>query len=180
MTPFATTPQGPYSPPQLAAFLDATVVPMRLAVQTSGAFPVLLSLWFAREEGQLLAAVHRDAKIVRRLQDNPRCAFEVALNTPPYRGVRGQAEVHVDPARGAEVLERLLLRYLGSTDSKLASWLLSRRHEEPRARARPRAPRELGLQRAHARRRADVRAPRAALTSGRWVSLASAVARRGA
>ncbi|MCA9576244.1 MAG: hypothetical protein R3B40_22175 [Polyangiales bacterium] len=130
MTPFATTPQGPYSPPQLAAFLDATVVPMRLAVQTSGAFPVLLSLWFAREEGQLLAAVHRDAKIVRRLQDNPRCAFEVALNTPPYRGVRGQAEVHVDPARGAEVLERLLLRYLGSTDSKLASWLLSRRHEE--------------------------------------------------
>jgi hypothetical protein len=110
--------------------LDDTVVPMRLAVQTSTGFPLLLSLWFGREDGNLLAAVHRDSRIVRRLEQNPRCAFEVALNTPPYRGVRGQAEVDLDPQRGGEVLERLLLRYLGSLDSSLARWLLSRRADE--------------------------------------------------
>ena len=55
--------------------------------------------------GVLLAAVHRDAKIVRRLRDNPKCAFEIALNTPPYRGVRGQATVVFDEQRSAEELE---------------------------------------------------------------------------
>ncbi len=128
--PFTCPLSGPYSGGQCATFIDETRVPMRLAVQTDGGFPVLLSLWVAREEGQLVAAVHRDAKIVRRLRDNPKCAFEIALNTPPYRGVRGQAHVRFDEARGGEVLERLLLRYLGSLDSQLAEWLLSRREDE--------------------------------------------------
>jgi hypothetical protein len=110
---------------------------MRLAAQTSGGFPVLLSLWFAREGGALVAAVHRDSKIVRRLEDNPRCAFEVAVNTPPYRGVRGQAEVTLASSRGGEVLERLLLRYLGSLESSLARWLLSRREDEVALLLRP-------------------------------------------
>ncbi|MCB9626972.1 MAG: pyridoxamine 5'-phosphate oxidase family protein [Sandaracinaceae bacterium] len=130
MSTFDCTVRGPYSRARVAAFLDDTVVPMRLAVQTAGKFPVLLSLWFAREGDTLVAAVHRDAKIVRRLRDNPHCAFEVALNAPPYRGVRGQATVQLDAARGGEVLERLLQRYLGSLDSRLARWLLSRRSEE--------------------------------------------------
>lgn len=130
MTTFSCPVRGPYSDARVADFLDGTIVPMRLAVQTSGGFPVLLSLWFARHEGTLVAAVHRDAKIVRRLEENPRCAFEIALNTPPYRGVRGQATVRVDEARGGDVLEQLLVRYLGSLDSHLARWLLSRRSDE--------------------------------------------------
>jgi len=130
MKPFDCPVRGPYSPAHAASFLDDTVVPMRMAVQTSGGFPLLLSLWFAREEGTLVAAVHRDSRLVRRLEENPRCAFEVALNTTPYRGVRGQAEVDVDSARGGEVLERLLQRYVGGLDSSLARWLLSRRDDE--------------------------------------------------
>ena len=38
--------------------------------------------------------------------------------------------VPVDEARGGDVLEQLLVRDLGSLDSHLARWLLSRRSEE--------------------------------------------------
>ena len=64
---------------------------MRLAANTDSGFPVILSLWFLEEDGQLLAAVHRDARIANRLKADPKCAFEIAPNDPPYRGVRVQA-----------------------------------------------------------------------------------------
>mgnify|MGYP001811685180 FL=1 len=103
---------------------------MRLAANTSSGFPVLLSLWFMPEGDELLAAVHRDARIVNRLRADPRCAFEIAPNEPPYFGVRGQGTASLDTAGASELLERLLVRYLGNTDSKLGRFLLSRADEE--------------------------------------------------
>lgn len=112
---------------------------MRLAANTGSGFPVLLSLWFGRDDDDLLAAVHRDAKIVKRLTDDPRCAFEIATNDPPYRGVRGQARATLDSEGAAELLERLIIRYLGTTESKLGRFLMSRADEELIVRLRPRS-----------------------------------------
>ena len=55
-----------------------------------------------------------------------RCAFEVAGCEPPYRGVRGRATATVAPDEELATLRRLVERYLGSTDSAFASWLLGR------------------------------------------------------
>ena len=103
---------------------------MRLAANTSSGFPVLISLWFLSDGDDLLAAVHRDARIVNRLRADERCAFEIAPNEPPYFGVRGQGIATLETAGAPELLERLILRYLGSTDSKLGRFLLSRADEE--------------------------------------------------
>jgi hypothetical protein len=67
----------------------------------------------------------------------PRCAFEIAPNEPPYFGVRGQATASLESAGARELLERLLDRYVGTTDSKLGRFLLGRADEELVVRLKP-------------------------------------------
>ena len=122
--------RGPWSKEQTAAFLAETRVPMRLAANTPSGHPVVLSLWFEPDGDELLAAVHRDARIAKRLRDDPRCAFEVAPDMPPYRGVRGQAVATLATEGAGDLLQRLLMRYLGGTDSALGRFLLGRADEE--------------------------------------------------
>jgi len=112
-------------------------IPMRLAANTDTGFPIVLSLWFLPEGDALLAAVHRSSRIAKRLYDDPRCAFEIAPDEPPYRGVRGQALASLQAEGAADLLERLLHRYLGSTDSSLGRFLLGRADEELLVRVTP-------------------------------------------
>ncbi|MEM7435422.1 MAG: pyridoxamine 5'-phosphate oxidase family protein [Myxococcota bacterium] len=128
---------GPWGPSEVGAFLERAVVPMRLAANTPSGFPVILSVWFLKEGDDLLAAVHRDARIAHRLTADPRCAFEIAPNEPPYRGVRGQATAGLESEGAEALLVRLLRRYLGSTDSELGKFLLGRAAEELVVRLHP-------------------------------------------
>lgn len=128
---------GPWSESRVREFLSATCIPMRLAANTDSGFPVVLSLWFLPQDDQILGAVHQDSRIAKRLTDDPRCAFEIAPDEPPYRGVRGQAMASLESEGAGKLLERLLDRYLGSTDSSLGRFLLSRADEELVVRLRP-------------------------------------------
>ena len=121
---------GPWSAEAIEQHLRDTVVPIRLASLGPDGFPLVLSLWFLYEDGALWCATQRSARLVQRLRRDARCGFEVAADQAPYRGVRGRAEATLDDARGAELLPRLIRRYLGATDAPLASWLLARAESE--------------------------------------------------
>ena len=60
------------------------------------------------------------------LERNNKVGFEISPNDPPYHGVRGQGEVELTRLVDPEILETLIMRYLGNTDSSLAEWLLGR------------------------------------------------------
>jgi len=107
-------------------------VPLRLACNGASGHPVLASLWFAplADDGLLWCATQGDARVARLLERDPRCAFEVADERPPYRGVRGQATATLHPERGEEVLRRLIDRYLDDPGSDFAAWLLARAERE--------------------------------------------------
>lgn len=122
---------------EVREFLDAARIPLRLAANTPSGFPVVLSVWFLPDGDHLLGAVHRGSKIAKRLKANPRCAFEVAPDDPPYRGVRGRALATLETDGAARLLERLLERYLGSTESSLGRFLLARANEELVVRLQP-------------------------------------------
>jgi len=128
---------GPWTESRVQEFLAETRIPMRLAANTDSGFPIVLSLWFLAQDEDILAVVHRDARIAKRLKADARCAFEIAPDEPPYRGVRGQATASLDSDGAAALLERLLDRYLGSTDSSLGDFLLARAKEELIVRLRP-------------------------------------------
>ena len=116
--------KGPWSEDQIEAFLATTRVPMRIACNGASGFPVLVSLWFTPLDGTLWCATQKSASVVSHLQRDGRCAFEVAEESSPYRGVRGQAIASLEDDRAESVLRLLIERYLGDSNSKLASWLL--------------------------------------------------------
>jgi nitroimidazol reductase NimA-like FMN-containing flavoprotein (pyridoxamine 5'-phosphate oxidase superfamily) len=115
---------------EIDAFLDSVRIPVRLACKTETDWPIVISLWYRHQNGQLLCATQKSARVVSHLQYDPRCAFEIAEERPPYCGVRGQAIATIDESMGPVVLKQLLQRYLGSTQNSLAEQLLAKSETE--------------------------------------------------
>jgi nitroimidazol reductase NimA-like FMN-containing flavoprotein (pyridoxamine 5'-phosphate oxidase superfamily) len=129
--------RGPYTFEQVERHLQDTVVPVRLACLTASGSPLVRSLWFLYRDGALWCASRPRACVVHHLQRDARCAFEVARDAPPYRGVRGQGRARVMPGEGGRLLAELVARYLGTTDSRLARRLLAGAADEVAIRITP-------------------------------------------
>lgn len=119
-----------WSADEVEAFLSSYRAPVRIAVQTGAGFPMLCSLWFLWEDGRLLCATHRNSRLVEHLGSDSRCAFELAPNEPPYFGVRGHGFATIRSEGAEELLGRLIDRFTGDRDSRLARWLMSRAADE--------------------------------------------------
>jgi len=128
---------GPWSLERVHEHLESTAIPLRLAYASQSAHPQLLSLWFVWRDGALWCATSAQARVVAMLEHEPRCGFEVAPDAPPYHGVRGRGIATLDRARGAETLELLVDRYLGTRESPFARWLLARAASEIAIRIKP-------------------------------------------
>lgn len=122
--------KGPWSQAQVRRFLEATTIPVRIACNAASGHPLLVSLWFVPIGDRLWCATQRTATAARLLGHDPRCAFEVSVETPPYRGVRGPALAKLHDDRGEEILRTLIDRYLGDSSSRLARILLERVEDE--------------------------------------------------
>jgi hypothetical protein len=118
-------------------YLKEILIPLRLSCGSTSGWPVVLSLWYLYEDGDLFCATPQAARVVSYLEGESRCAFEVASDQPPYCGVRGRALASIQEDRGTEILERLLIRYLGGIDNNLAVQLLSRKEPEVAIRLKP-------------------------------------------
>lgn len=131
--------KGPWSAQEIEGFLAATVIPMRLAVVTSQGDPLVLSLWFLPLDGALWCACNRHAQTARILRANPRCAFEIAGDRPPYRGVRGKGSTSLHDDKGPDVLARLMTRYGIGATTRLGRFLTLRAGDETAVRIVPRS-----------------------------------------
>ncbi len=112
--------------PSQERYLQQTAIPIRLACVTQSGWPMVLSLWYLYEDGLLKCATQSSARVVAYLRGEPRCAFEIAADLPPYCGVRGQGRAAIEAETGAAVLARLITRYVGNLDAPLARDLLRR------------------------------------------------------
>lgn len=111
-------------------YLDAVRIPIRIACKTETEWPMVVSLWFLHRNGHLYCATQKSAKIVHYLKNDARCAFEIAEDQPPYCGIRGQARARIDETLGADILEKLIDRYLGDTNVSLANILRAKGESE--------------------------------------------------
>jgi hypothetical protein len=111
---------------QIEEYLNSVRIPLRLSCATQSGWPMIVSLWFYYQHNKLFCATQNTAKVVSYLKNDPRCAFEISADLPPYCGVRGQAIASIDEDIGGAILEQLLERYLGGTDNPLAKTLLAK------------------------------------------------------
>ena len=81
---------GPWTEFRVQEFLAETRIPMRLAANTDSGFPIVLSLWFLAEDEEILAVVHRDARIAKRLEGGcpMRLRDRAGTRAPVPRGAR--------------------------------------------------------------------------------------------
>ena len=121
----------------IQSYLQEIKIPLRLSCVDEQGWPVVLSLWFLYEDGNFYCATPERARVVGYLRREPRCAFEVAADQPPYCGVRGRAVATIETESGLRTLERLLTRYVGGTENPLARKLLNRDEPEVAIRLKP-------------------------------------------
>lgn len=119
-----------WSSDAVARFIDESVIPLRFSCIAQSGYPLIVSLWFMRDGERIYCATQSSAAIVEHVAADDRCAFEIASEQPPYRGVRGQGHARVRPELGGTVLDSLIDRYLGDRNSKLARSLSSKRSSE--------------------------------------------------
>jgi len=111
-------------------YLESVRIPLRLACTTESGWPIAISLWFKLNDEWLFCATQKSARVVSYLRNDPRCAFEVAADQPPYCGVRGQAIASIDEDIGEQILVQLLDHHLGGTDNALGRNLLAKSEDE--------------------------------------------------
>jgi nitroimidazol reductase NimA-like FMN-containing flavoprotein (pyridoxamine 5'-phosphate oxidase superfamily) len=131
------TASSAWSLDKIERFVDSQRIPIRLAFLTPRREPLVCSLWYLYDDRSFWLATQKSARVARNLECRPLCGFEIAPETPPYKGVRGQAEARLLPERGPDILARLIDRYLGGRDSDFARWLMARSDREVAIRLTP-------------------------------------------
>ena len=121
---------GAWSAPQLTTFLEEALVPLRLSCHRPDGGLWILSLWYRYEDGAFFCATQRESDVARFLRRDGAVAFEVSTNTPPYMGVRGKGTASLTADEEKTLLRSLLERYLGGTESELATLLLDEERDE--------------------------------------------------
>ncbi|NHN59076.1 MULTISPECIES: pyridoxamine 5'-phosphate oxidase family protein [Halorussus] len=130
--------RGAWTREEVESFLEEATIPIRIACHRPDESLWMVALWYRYRNDYFECATGAKADVVSYLRNDSEVAFEVSVNQPPYRGVRGNGSVGLSPDEDKTVLRDLLERYLGGTDSELASRLLSDDREEVRIRVRPR------------------------------------------
>ncbi len=135
----ADTHSGPWNASQIDAFLDEARIPIRVGLLRADGWPLVVSVWFCREDDALWCATASDSYLAKRIARDARCGFEIAPEAPPYHGLRGHADAALVPERGDEWRERLAKRYLGDQPSAFSKWLLQQQRPETAICLHPRA-----------------------------------------
>lgn len=130
--------RGAWGEDDVEAFLREATIPIRLATRRPDGSLWPVTLWYRYRDGALECATGANADVVRFLRHEPAIGFDISTNDVPYRGVRGTGTVEIAPDEDKAVLRALIERYLGDTDSPLATQLLDGDRKEVRLRIEPR------------------------------------------
>ncbi len=128
---------GPMSLSDIEEHLKVTNLPLRLAANSPKGWPMVVSLWFIYDGGTLYCATKRQARIACSIAQSPRCAFEIARESAPYFGVRGQGVASISSENAHEMLKRLADRYVTKDKAQFKKWLLKSTEDEVIIKIRP-------------------------------------------
>lgn len=106
---------------EIATLLNDLASPVRLASHSPNGFPLISTLWFLYEDGVFWCITQQRTLLRRNLAANPRCGFEITLDSQRFKLLRGQGLATLDLTDGARVTERMITRYLANPDGSTAA-----------------------------------------------------------
>ena len=101
--------------------LTNSKIPIRLACMSISDWPIVVSLWYTYLNEKVYCATQNTAKVVKYLRKNPKCGFEIAGDSFPYRGVRGYGKASIVENKGEEILRMLIQKYLTGKETTISS-----------------------------------------------------------
>jgi len=110
-------------------FLQNEVHLLRIGIVDDDGYPLVHPVWFIYENGKFLIVSERNSAKVRILHKNNKVYFvvdNVTKEDGPI-GVRGRgvAKIIDDSSYAQEVMQKLILRYIGSFDRPVAKKLMT-------------------------------------------------------
>ena len=104
------------------SFLNSKI-PIRVSCLKNNGVPIVVSLWYVNMDDKIYCATQKTAKILKYLEKNPVCGFEIAGDSPPYIGIRGDGTIKILNDKGESVLFALIDKYLGKKETHLSKFL---------------------------------------------------------
>ncbi|MDX1441028.1 MAG: pyridoxamine 5'-phosphate oxidase family protein [Nitrosopumilaceae archaeon] len=111
---------------QVKNFLSNSKLNLLLGTIDSKGEPNVHPVWYHYQDDNLYIETGKTAKKAKNIQKNHNVYFCIDDETIPYKGVRGKAKANVidDVSTMLPIAEKIMLKYTGSLDNKVAKFLL--------------------------------------------------------
>lgn len=111
---------------QAIDFLTKSKLNLLLGTVDEAGEPNVHPVWYLYENGKLYVETEKNAKKVKNLRKKNTAYFCIDDETMPYKGVRGKGDVRIieDVKSILPIAEKIMLKYTGSLDNKIAKFLL--------------------------------------------------------
>ena len=111
---------------QTIDFLTKSKLNLLLGTVDEAGEPNVHPVWYLYENGKLYVETEKASKKIKNLRKKNTAYFCIDDETMPYRGVRGKGDVRIieDPKQILPIAEKIMLKYTGSLDNKIAKFLL--------------------------------------------------------
>ena len=99
---------------------------MRLATIGGDGSPVIYPVWYHYAKDRLYLFSQKNARKMEDIERNSTVYFSIDTETFPNKGVKGKGTARMisDPSEGVPLVERMLEKYLGDTDSSYPKAML--------------------------------------------------------
>ena len=117
--------RSPITETEVEKFLESSRLNIQLATIDENGYPNIQPTWFYydRDSGKLYVATQKTTKKVQNIRRNPdKIYFSIDDENFPYKGVkgRGEASISEDIQKNVTIVEKIILKYLGTLNQPLA------------------------------------------------------------
>jgi general stress protein 26 len=113
---------------EIRTFLSDSKLNLHLGTVDSHYYPNIHPTWYIYDDSKdtIFIETSKHSKKTDNLKRNDKIYFCVDDGNPPYKGIRGKGNVRILSDAGANlpIAEKIMLKYLGSTDHPMAKTLL--------------------------------------------------------
>ena|SRR5918995_4266615 len=121
--------RSPITETEIEKFLESSRLNIQLATIDENGYPNIQPTWFYydRDAEKIYVATQKTTKKVQNMKRNPdKIYFSIDDENFPYKGVKGRGEASISEniQKNVTIVEKIILKYLGTLDQPLAKTMM--------------------------------------------------------